>query len=236
MNAAIVLSGGIGTRVGAHLPKQYIEVNGKSILEYSLSNFLSSTIIQLVVIVLNDQWKQYVRRFAPEGNSNGKIILYAPPGETRQLSILNGLLTIQQTEYEVDKVIIHDGARPSVTTNTIEDCLEGCTGGFEGVMPVLPVKDTTYYSSDGMQINSLLDRASLFFGQAPEAFLFKPYLNAHFSISDEDLLAINGSSELAFKSGMKIKLISGDPQNFKITDSTDLERFKLKVNESKHSL
>lgn len=236
MNAAIVLSGGIGTRLGADIPKQYIEVDGKSILEYSLSNFLLSELIQVIVIVLNDRWKRYVSRFAPEGYLNGKTILYANPGETRQMSILNGLLAIQHTDCEVEKVIIHDGARPSVTLDTIENCLEACDGNFAGAMPILPVKDTVYYSNDGVQISSLLNRARIFSGQAPEAFLFKPYLNAHFSISNEDLLGINGSSELAYKCGLKIRLIPGDPQNYKITDSTDLERFKLKINESKHSL
>lgn len=236
MNAAIVLSGGVGTRLGANIPKQYIEINGKCILEYSLSNFFISDNIQLIVIVLNQQWKPYVSMFAPEGLFRGKTIVYTHPGETRQMSILNGLTTIRKMGCKVDKVIIHDGARPSVSLEIIDKCIKACNDEYMGVMPVIPVKDTIYFSKNGTSIESLLDRSSLFSGQAPEAFHFNNYLNAHYLLSPEKLLKINGSSELAHLCGMKIKLIQGDPENYKITDSTDLERFKLKINESKHSL
>lgn len=227
MNAAIILSGGIGTRLGADVPKQYIEIGGKSILEYSLDNFFSSENINIIVIVISPEWRDYVMKFVPQGNSKNKIILYAEPGQTRQLSILNGLNALKENGGDVNKVIIHDAARPLVSSDLIERCLDACNDEFQGAMPVLPVKDTVYMSKDGITIDSLLDRNTLFAGQAPEAFMFKPYLKAHHDLSAEELLRINGSSELAYLNGMNIKLIQGDPNNYKITDSSDLERFKL---------
>lgn len=227
MNAAIILSGGIGSRLGADVPKQYIEIEGKSILEYSLENFLISNFIQIIVIVVAPEWRDYVMKFATKGKFKSKTILYAAPGKTRQLSILNGLKVLEENGSDVNKVIIHDGARPLVSLDLIERCLDACKGEFQGAMPVLPVKDTVYMSKDGVVIDALLDRNSLFAGQAPEAFMFKPYFKAHQDLSYNDLLRINGSSELAYLNGMNIKLIQGDPNNYKITDSSDLERFKI---------
>lgn len=227
MNAAIVLSGGVGTRLGANIPKQYIEIEGKSILEYSLDNFFKSPNIQIIVIVVSPQWSEYVMKFAPQGNYKSKTIIYAHPGETRQLSIFNGMKELLECGININRVIIHDGARPSVSLDLIERCLNACDGDFEGAMPVLPVKDTTYFSKDGKIIDSLLDRNSLYAGQAPEAFVFKPYFDAHLNLSPEELFQINGSSELAYLSGMNIRLIKGEPNNYKITDASDLERFKI---------
>lgn len=226
MNAAIILSGGIGTRLGANIPKQYIEVKDRSILEYSIKNFFNSDNIDIIVIVVADQWLEHVKDVISDYLNNTKLIVYAPSGETRQLSIFNGLKILEGLKLDVDKVIIHDAARPSVNKELIEKCLSELQEEYTGVMPVLPVKDTVYHSMDGQKIDGLLDRSQLFAGQAPEAFKYIPYLKAHYSISEEDIYKINGSSELAYLSGMKIKMIPGDPGNYKITDATDLERFK----------
>ena len=93
-------------------------------------------------------------------------------------------------------------------------------------MPVIPVKDTTYYSEDGKHIHSLLDRSCLFAGQAPEAFLFGKYLAAHEDMSPEELSKIAGSTELAYKAGMNCVMTEGDPMNFKITTPDDLHLFE----------
>ena len=99
-------------------------------------------------------------------------------------------------------------------------------------MPVLSVKDTTYQSIDGTHITALLDRNTLFAGQAPESFRFRKYLDIHNPLSSEEIDQIKGSSEIAHKFGLNIKLVKGDPLNFKITDTSDLNRFKTICNES----
>ena len=89
-------------------------------------------------------------------------------------------------------------------------------------MPAIAVKDTTYLSDDGTTITALLDRSKLWAGQAPEAFRLAKYLAAHRAMDAAELMKINGSTELAFKSG----IIEGDPMNFKITTPEDLSNFK----------
>lgn len=122
-------------------------------------------------------------------------------------------------------VIIHDAARPLVSRDLISNCLKECQKA-DGVLPVIPVKDTLYQSADGMHITSLLNRSELFAGQAPEAFRFGLYLKLHKEMSREELLKINGSTEIAYKGGLKVNLIKGDDMNFKITTPEDLSNFE----------
>ena len=108
--------------------------------------------------------------------------------------------------------------------------MEGCKEA-DGVLPVVPVKDTLYQSKDGKSITSLLNRNELFAGQAPEAFRFGKYLELHEQMPREELLKINGSTEIAYKGGLKIKLIKGDVMNFKITTPEDLTNFETIINQ-----
>ncbi len=225
LNIAIILSGGVGSRLGADIPKQYIEVDKKTILQYCIETFLNTEAINSVIIVVADEWKQYVVNMIDALNPS-KPIFYAKSGETRQYSIYNALKEAKlQGARNDDIVIIHDAARPLVSQDLIERCLDGCSEA-DGVLPVIHVKDTLYHSIDGVHITNLLNRHELFAGQAPEAFLFGKYLKLHDQIPRQELLRINGSTEIAYKGGLKVKLITGDEMNFKITTLEDLTNFE----------
>lgn len=227
MNAAIILSGGIGSRLGADVPKQYLKVNNKTILSYCVESFSKNSNIDIIVIVRDSIWDKLVK----EELNVDKPILFAEAGITRQLSIYNGLKILDRNfGPTLDKVIIQDAARPLTSSMLIDSCLEECNDVFTGVMPVLPMKDTIYESNNGYEVDKLLDRSIVYAGQAPEVFKFNLYLHAHKKLDKRQLLNINGSSELAFIAGMRIKMIPGDPFNFKITDRSDLSRFKEIIN------
>lgn len=229
MAIAIVLSGGTGTRMGLNIPKQYVLVNDMPILHYSLKTFLENDRIEKLVICCATEWIDYVEQYLKKLNFK-KSIIYSEPGETRQLTIYNALNKIQDISKDDEIIIIHDGARPLLTHDLINRCLDGCAE-FDAVLPVIRMKDTIYLSEDGCHIKSLIDRNHLFAGQAPEAFKYRKYLNIHKSISHDDLLKINGSTEIAYKCGLNVTMIKGDEMNFKITTPEDLESFKTIINE-----
>lgn len=229
MNIAIILSGGVGSRMGLNIPKQYVVVNGQPIISYCLQTFLCNEHTDAIVIGVADEWKEYVME-QMEKLHPAKPVFYAAPGETRQYSIFNALRVVKDQGYSEDSiVIIHDGARPLVSDELINRCYEACVRA-DGSMPVIAVKDTMYYSEDGKSITSLLDRSKLWAGQAPEAFVFGKYLQIHENMSHEELLKINGSTEIAFKQGLKVEMVKGDPMNFKITTPEDLSNFESIIN------
>lgn len=149
---------------------------------------------------------------------------FSLPGENRQLSILNALRDIESGCKDKDIVIIHDAARPLISVDMIERCIMA-VDGHDGVMPVLPMKDTVYYSEDGKGVTELLNRDKIFAGQAPEVFRVKKYLNACEALLPDKIMDIRGSTEPAIMADMDIVMIPGDEKNFKITTQADLERY-----------
>lgn len=232
MNIAIILSGGTGTRMGASIPKQYIEVDDKPIISYCVETFAKREDIDFVIIGAADIWQEYLR---DKLSHIVKPIFFAQPGETRQLSIFNALKKAEEIGVkENDIVIIHDAARPLVTNHIIDQCLDGIIRDkYDGVLPVIHMKDTVYLSENGRDIKQLLNRDQLYAGQAPESFIFGKYMALHNSMPIKEVSAVKGSTEIAYKGGMKVKLAEGSEMNFKITTPEDLVNFKNIINNGK---
>lgn len=228
MNTAIILAGGVGSRMGVDRPKQYLMVGDKPIIVYCLEIFEKHAEIDDIVIVVSDEWKDYVEENVKKFGVT-KVCGYAPAGQTRQHSIYNGLKCTEKNAPDTDVVIIHDAARPLVSDKIISDCLTGAVED-DGAMPVITVKDTVYQSKDGKSIYKLLKRSELFAGQAPESFKFRKYLDIHNSVTDDEIASTAGSSEIAYRHGMKIRLVEGSERNFKITTIEDLETFETIIN------
>lgn len=251
MNIALVLAGGTGTRLGADTPKQYLRVKDKMIISYCLETFFESELIDAICIVADPMWQEDVlaemknmqnayKNVGTENCSNGKEVNseeginkfmgFSLPGVNRQLSIYNGLTDILKFAGEDSKVLIHDAARPLLSHELIVRCFVACER-HEGVMPVLPMKDTVYMSEDGKVVSKLLRRESVFAGQSPEIFNLGRYYEATKALLPEKILSIKGSTEPAIMAGMDIAIVDGDEMNFKITTKADMDRFERMVTE-----
>lgn len=230
MNIAIILAGGMGTRLGGEIPKQYIHVKGRPVIAYCLDNFMDNEVIDAVQIVADHAWHDLIRPFIEKTGYAHKWKGFSAPGATRQLSVFHALEDIIKYADAESYVMIHDAARPLVKKEFIKGCFDK-TRGHDGVMPVLPMKDTVYLSKDGKSVTSLLDRERIFAGQAPEVFRLGIYFDANKALLPNEILAIKGSTEPAVMAGLDIVMIAGDEENFKITTQGDLERFRQKITE-----
>lgn len=218
MNIALILAGGTGSRLGTDIPKQYLKVAERPVIAYCLETMNRHGEIDAVQVVAEDEWQPLVREWSGE-----KLRGVSRPGRNRQLSVLNGLTDIRGYAPAGSVVLIHDAARPLVSPQMISACVEGCKE-HEGVMPALPMKDTVYYGASG-RIEALLERERLIAGQAPEAFRLERYYQANKALSEEQILAVNGSAEPAVMAGMDVCYIAGDERNFKVTTMEDFKRF-----------
>ncbi len=225
---ALILSGGKGIRLGGDIPKQYIEVGNKPVIGYSLDTFQNNEKIGGIVIVADISWQDYLSKYN-EANGINKFAYFAPAGISRTHSILNGMKAMKDNGVDDDAiVIVHDAARPGVTDGIIEGCIDNLEN-YDCAMPVLPVKDTVYLSTDHKTISSLLKRDELVAGQAPESVRLGQYYGIISSKTDEELMSISGTSAVIYESGLKVGLFEGSEKNYKITTTADLEKFRREI-------
>lgn len=248
MNTALILSGGTGTRLGSDIPKQYIEVDGRMIISYCLETLLMNDNIDYIQIVADEAWHKDIEdnldKLCRETGDSGtcgessdalkaKFKGFSAPGANRQLSIYNGLTDIGKYADDDSYVLIHDAARPLLKGELIDACFAAIKGSedssHDGVLPVLPMKDTVYMSHNGKTIANLIDRSKIYAGQAPELFVLGKYYEANSKLLSGKIMSINGSTEPAIMAGMDVVMISGDENNFKITTKADLEKFRTMI-------
>lgn len=242
MNIVVILAGGTGTRLGGEIPKQYIEVEGKPVIGYCLDTFFGHPSVDGVQVVADSPYHDYILEYIKdsgygeeegtgkdEKGGTGKMPAkwrgFSAPGFNRQMSIFHALEDCLRYASPSDCVMLHDAARPLVDSACIRDCFDSVKE-HEGVLPVLPMKDTVYLSEDGKRISSLLEREKIFAGQAPEAFRLGAYYEANRRLLPDRIREIKGSTEPAVLAGMDVAMIDGDEGNFKITTMQDLERFR----------
>lgn len=242
MNYAVLLSGGTGNRINTDVPKQYVRVGNVKetfspmMVTYALKPLLLNANINHVFIVANKEWRDsIITDVKDSGLDDSKIAGFAEPGANRQTSILSGINEIILSHYDgissvrdSDTVLVHDAARPFLTDQMVNACYEALSG-HDGVMPVLPMKDTVYMSENGMGISGLLDRSKIFAGQAPELFRLKTYYEANMVLMPDKIQSINGASEPAIMAGMDIVMIPGDEHNCKVTTDADMEKFRKDI-------
>ena len=215
------------------------------LITYALETLSASEFIDEIQIVSAQEWRDAIISDAQKHKIRAdKLKGFSNPGANRQTSILSGMQGILQRKNnalatdalgsdaistyvinDCDTIFIHDAARPLLTQSQISGCFKALKD-HDGVMPVLPMKDTVYLSEDGDTVSKLLDREKIFAGQAPELFNFKKYYQANIALMPDDIMKINGSTEPAILAGMDIAMIAGDENNFKITTQADLDRFR----------
>lgn len=230
-NIAVVLSGGTGMRMGTNFPKQYQVITGKPVIVHTLEQMQHSETVDGVVVAASPAWKEQVLQWKLEFALT-KLLAVAPAGADRQLSIRNGLLTAEpfMDNSEMSGVIIQDAVRPLTSAELLSRLIAELQYA-PCVMPVLPVTDTTYTSRDGQWVDGLLDRSTLYGGQAPEAFRYWPYLELYRDTPDEELRAMSGSCQLPCSRGWKVKMVPGERENIKITYPLDLKVCEILLQE-----
>lgn len=220
MTCAILLSGGVGARLGSGMPKQYLALRARPVITYSLRTLDAHPAVDAIVIVADAAWREAILRWM-EMDGIAKFLAFADPGRTRQLSVLSALERVRACGTHVGFVLIHDAARPLVSADLISRCMDALPG-HDGVMPALRAKDTYYLTDAGGRVAQLLNRSMLVAGQAPEVFAYKKYYGAHLGLPADALLRLNGSAEVAVLGGLDIVTVQGDERNIKITTPNDL--------------
>lgn len=224
---AILLSGGVGSRMGADMPKQYMEVNGKPVFLYSLEPLISHPDIEAVIIVCDRPWWNFVSSYLHVPTK--KPIYLTTQGETRQFSIYNGLIEAERIGLEDNGVVlVHDAAYPMLDSEIISSCLEEMReDAVDAAVSVVDVKNTIYIKNDDGIVSAVPRRKDLLEGQSPEAFRFRKYLDLHNRATREDISKATGGAEFAFRHGLRVAVSKGKESNLKLSTPEDILKFEL---------
>lgn len=212
----VLPAAGSGSRMRQTVPKQYLTINGKAVIEHAIDVFLSNPEIQNIMVCLpvGDQ------RFSQMPFSENPRVATTAGGESRASSVLNGLRALVADDQ--DWVLVHDAARPCLSAQLLCHLIEQLRDDEVGGILAVPVKDTLKQSSRDQRIASTVDRSTIWQAQTPQMFRYGLLKVALAHAIDNGIEITDEASSLE-ASGYQPKLVEGDARNLKITTSEDLE-------------
>lgn len=216
----VIPAGGSGTRFGGVVPKQFLRLGRKPILQHAIEAFESSPRIDEIVVVVPEEYmrkaEMLVRRLRATKVSHVVI-----GGRERQHSVRNGLLSF---DVEPEIVLVHDAVRPLVTPSLIAEVVRA-TERFGAAVVGVRVKDTIKIESGGF-FTTTLDRAKLWAVQTPQGFRFDILKRAHVAAQQSALLATDDAA-LVERLKVPVRVVEGDYRNIKITTEDDIKLAKM---------
>ena len=219
MNIAVIFAGGSGQRMNTEsCPKQFLKLNGKPIIIYTLELFDSHEEIDGIVVACVADWIQYLKELIQDYKLH-KVLDIVPGGATGQDSIYNGLKSAAEHCPEDSVVLIHDGVRPLIEAKTISDNIRSVREHGSAIT-CIPASETfvVYDEGGNMKIPS---RANSFIARAPQSFVLKDILEAHEKARQEDKHDYIDSCSMMNHYGHKLRMVPGPVTNIKITTPAD---------------
>lgn len=216
MNGVVIVAAGTGSRMNMGINKQFIKLEGKEIIYYTIEKFYKNENIDDIVVVVKEEEAEFFRKEILD-KYNFKNIKLAYGGKERQDSVYNGLKSLDK---ECNIVLIHDGARPFVSNKIINKSIEEAKEN-KAIVVGVPVKDTIKVIDNDKNIIDTPNRNVLWAVQTPQTFdynlLIKSYEDAF-----KDGFYGTDDAMLVERIGYKVKMVEGSYNNIKITTQEDL--------------
>ena len=244
MNIAVILAGGVGSRVGAGIPKQFIEVLGKPILAYTITPFNNHPDVDAILVVCVKPYIDYIWELKKIYGFN-KLIWVTEGGDTFQESVMNGVKYLEDKIDADDTVLFHFGASPFITSEIIEDVIKVCKNNNTNA-----ISTTDYYllSGEKHSIESVSDsenysekyinRDTIAVMNTPHAFQYGFIKELYEEAIDTGVINTvePHTTTLMYAMGKRIYFSKGSQTNIKITRKEDLEIFEGYVLEQQRKI
>lgn len=220
---AIVLAGGRGKRMNSDIPKQYLPVNGRPLLYYTLKAFQDSRVTD-ITLVTTDEDKQFCQKEIVEKYNISKVSEYAIGGKERYHSVYNGIMASKGSKM----VLIHDGARPFISKEIINGNIDALAE-HPACVTGMPSKDTVKIVDDNGFVKSTPNRKSVWNVQTPQSFEYNLIKKAYAELINNEQEVINKGITITddamvveLMTNETVKLIEGSYLNIKITTPEDM--------------
>lgn len=234
-NIALIIAGGVGSRMGFDIPKQFVKVYDKPVLLYTLEGFQKHSMVDEIVCVCIEGWEEELKRHSAFYGIS-KLRLIVPGGASGQESIRNGVEAIREFGHPNDNIIIHDGIRPMVDEYVLTDVLKVCMEKGNAVTS-LPYNEQIFLVSEEQPetTTKYIPRETLRRVSTPQAYKLEKLVWAYRKAFEEEI-GIYGSSytnTMMVELGERLYFAAGSDKNIKLTTQDDLELFKGYLNSKK---
>ena len=221
---AVILAGGTGSRMGStDMPKQFLEIKGKPILNHTVEKFLPNPKFEKIIVLSPKAWLGHTREIIRKYTGKSDKIVVIEGGATRNETIMNAIRYIDgQYGLNDDTVIVtHDSVRPFLTHRIIEENIAAAQQ-YGACDTVIPATDTIV-EGDGTAITAIPDRRKMYQGQTPQSFKAKLLRDAYDSLSAEEKDILTDAAKILVMKGKEVRLVQGETFNIKITYPYDLK-------------
>lgn len=231
MNIAIIFAGGSGVRMGAGVPKQFLEINGKPILFHTLSLFEEHHEIDKIYLSVLEDYIPYVWALATEFHIS-KLAGVVPGGSTAQDSIYKALKKAEEENPNDSIVLIHDGVRPFIGYDVISKNIESVKKYGSAITSNMCYETVLISKDNGETVDNLPYRKECYTAQAPQSFFLRDIVEAHENIRKEnpEYEDVVDSCTLMKSIGKTTHLIEGNRGNIKVTTPVDVYMFRALLN------
>lgn len=225
MNIAIIIAGGVGNRLGAPVPKQFVEVMGKPVIAYTLEQFQNHPGIDAIELVCVDGYQDHLKGIAEKFGIT-KVIKIVKGGSEYERSIMNGVTGLDGIAKPDDIVIIHWSASPFVTEEIITDNLKVCKEKGNAISASYSY--LLYGTNDGDCAKRAINRETLMTLSAPQSFLYKVIVDIYRQVEEKNMFEWCEAHTTAFMTelGIPIYFSKGSHTNIKITTKDDIDLFR----------
>lgn len=220
-NIAILTAGGVGSRMKQDIPKQFLSVNNKPVIIYTLEIFQNHPEIDEIVVACLDGWEGVLDAYARQFNIT-KLKTIIKGGKDGQASIRNCLDAIDDGEEKI--VVIHDGNRPMLSIDIISNALAGCKKNGNAITAI-SCPEVLMTSNNGKTATGMIDRDTVKRTQTPHVFYLSDILSAHKEAEEKGLPRSAASCALYEMLGRKVFFVEGSEKNLKLTTIDDIDIF-----------
>lgn len=225
MNIAMIIAGGKGVRMNQDIPKQFLSIQDRPVIVYTMQEFQKHPEIDAIMVVCIDGWQEILWAYARQFNIT-KMKWVTAGGENGQQSIYNGLNELKEHCDMSDLVLIHDAIRPNVSQEIISNCIAECRLHGSAIT-VIPCAEAMLLRDDDPNSScEVISRDSLARTQTPQAFSLQKLLWAHEEAWKKGIRNSTASCTLMVELGEKVYFCPGSEKNIKITTTEDIEIFK----------
>ena len=224
-NILLLMMGGSGTRFGADIPKQFVEVNGKPVFSYIVEKYAKLGLVEDMTIVCHAEWIDYTQQWVAGLGFDVPFRVVAG-GASRSESVRNGLAAMADVAADDDVVLIHDATHPYVDEESLP-ALEAATREHGGATLGECQYDTVYaFDPETGLLTDVIPRQTVVSGASPEAFLFGRIHDIYEHTPLEQLERYTSAGALALANDIPMQVVPTDLINLKITYKHDMEVFK----------